>query len=305
MGAATVVQSAILDSSDGIVHAFSTRQGGVSKPPFAALNLGQSVGDDPAAVEENRRRFFGGFGIAATRVVRAKQVHGDGVLRVDAELVGRTGFPRSLVDEPAEFDALITNLPGLALVVSTADCLPILIHDPVRRAVAAVHAGWRGTAKRIAARALAAMREAYGTDAGDCRAAIGPGIRRCCFEVDAAVTEAMAGALPNWETARDGEPARPLAAGYCRDQPGAPGIGRASRRPDRGRGPVHELPKRSVLLAPGGKRANRTDDEFHLARRQRGPTGTAIAARNRTGEGLTQIGVRCRVSLSPHGRAPC
>ena len=65
MGAATVVQSAVLDSSDGIVHAFSTRQGGVSQPPFAALNLGQSVGDDPAAVEENRRRFFGGFGIAA------------------------------------------------------------------------------------------------------------------------------------------------------------------------------------------------------------------------------------------------
>lgn len=199
-GGATVVQSAILESSNGVVHAFSTRQGGVSKPPFAALNLGQSVGDDRAAVEENRRRFFGGFGIAVTRVVRAKQVHGDGVLRVDAKLVGRTGFPHSLVDEPAEFDALISNLPGLALVVSTADCLPILIHDPVCGAVAAVHAGWRGTAKRIAVQALAAMRGAYGTDPADCRAAIGPGIRRCCFEVDAVVTEAMADALPTWET---------------------------------------------------------------------------------------------------------
>ena len=200
MGAATVVQSAILESPDGVVHAFSTRQGGVSKPPFAALNLGQSVGDDPAAVEENRRRFFGGFGIAATRVVRAKQVHGDGVLRVDAGLVWRTGFPRCLVDEPAEFDALITDLPGLALVVSTADCLPILIHDPVHKAAAAVHAGWRGTAKRIAVQVLAAMRAAYGTDPADCRAAIGPGIRCCCFEVDATVTAAMADALPTWET---------------------------------------------------------------------------------------------------------
>jgi polyphenol oxidase len=197
-GGVTVVQSAILESSNGVVHAFSTRQGGVSKPPFAALNLGQSVGDDRTSVEENRRRFFGGFGIAGMRVVRAKQVHGNGVLRVDAKLIGRTGFPYSLADEPAEFDALITNLPGLALVVSTADCLPILIHDPVRRAVAAVHAGWRGTAKRIAVQALAAMREAYRTEAGDCRAAIGPGIRRCCFEVDAVVTEVMAGALPNW-----------------------------------------------------------------------------------------------------------
>ena len=94
---------------------------------------------------------------------------------------------------------MITRLAGLALVVTTADCLPILIHDPIRAAVAAVHAGWRGTAKRIAARALGAMREAYGTDPADCRAAIGPGIRGCCFEVDAAVTDSMAAALPNWE----------------------------------------------------------------------------------------------------------
>jgi YfiH family protein len=195
----TVVQSAVLEASDGIVHAFSTRQGGVSRPPFDTLNLGQSVGDDSAAVEENRRRLFGAFGIDAARVVRAWQAHGDGVLRVDAGLTGRPGFPGCLLDERAKFDALITRLPGLALVVTTADCLPILIHDPVRTAVAAVHAGWRGTAKRIAARALGAMRKAYGTDPADCRAAIGPGIRGCCFEVDAAVTDSMAAALPNWE----------------------------------------------------------------------------------------------------------
>jgi polyphenol oxidase len=193
------VQSAILRKSMGVLHAFSTRQGGVSQSPFATLNLGQSVGDDPAAVEENRRRFFGAFGIDLGRVVRAWQAHGDGVLRVDAGLTGRAGFPGCLLDERAKFDGLITHLPGLALVVSTADCLPILIHDPVHRAVAAVHAGWRGTAKRIAARALAAMREAYGTDPSDCQAAIGPGIRGCCFEVDTAVTDAMASALPHWE----------------------------------------------------------------------------------------------------------
>ena len=199
MNGTTVVQSAVLEASDGIVHAFSTRQGGVSRPPFDTLNLGQSVGDDSAAVEQNRRRLFGAFGIDAARVVRAWQAHEDGVLRVDAGLTGRPGFPGCLLDERAKFDALITRLPGLALVVTTADCLPILIHDPVRAAVAAVHAGWRGTAKRIAARALGAMREAYGTDPADCRAAIGPGIRGCCFEVDAAVTDSMAAALPNWE----------------------------------------------------------------------------------------------------------
>jgi len=199
MNGTTVVQSAVLEASDGIVHAFSTRQGGVSRPPFDTLNLGQSVGDDSAAVEQNRRRLFGAFGIDAARVVRAWQAHEDGVLRVDAGLTGRPGFPGCLLDERAKFDALITRLPGLALVVTTADCLPILIHDPIRAAVAAVHAGWRGTAKRIAARALGAMREAYGTDPADCRAAIGPGIRGCCFEVDAAVTDSMAAALPNWE----------------------------------------------------------------------------------------------------------
>jgi hypothetical protein len=199
MAGMAAVESAVLEASSGIVHAFSTRQGGVSRPPFATLNLGRSVGDNPTAVEENRRRFFGAFGIEPGRVVRVWQAHGNGVVRVAAELAGRPGFPGCLMDVRGQFDALITQLPGLALTVSTADCLPILIHDPVRRAVAAVHAGWRGTAQRIAARALAAMRDAYGTDPSDCWAAIGPGIRGCCFEVDAAVTESMAAALPDWE----------------------------------------------------------------------------------------------------------
>lgn len=194
----TVVLAPALEEAGGVVHAFSTRQGGVSRPPFATLNLGQSVGDDPGAVEENRRRFFGAFGVGAGRVVRVWQAHGNGVVRIDAGLIGRPGFPGCLMEERGKFDALITQLPGLALTVSTADCLPILIHDPVRRAVAAVHAGWRGTAQRIAARALGAMRDAYGTDPADCQVAIGPGIRGCCFEVDGMVTDAMAAAWPDW-----------------------------------------------------------------------------------------------------------
>ncbi|MBI2455954.1 MAG: peptidoglycan editing factor PgeF [candidate division NC10 bacterium] len=212
-----------------MVHAFSTRQGGVSRAPFATLNLGTSVGDDPQAVEENRRRFFGTFGIEPSQVVRVKQVHGDGVLVVDETLVARRGFPRLLLDERYEYDALITNLPDLALVVSTADCLPLLIHDPVRGAVAAVHAGWRSTAKRIAARALRAMAAAYGTNPGDCRVAIGPGIRGCCYEVDAAVTEAMRAALPAWEehaaASRPGE-----GAGVRPDRIGDVGFCTACRR---------------------------------------------------------------------------
>lgn len=195
----SLIQSEILCDSNRVVHAFSTRQGGVSLGPYATLNLGASVGDDPTAVEENRRRFFGNFGVESSQVVRVKQVHGDGVLTVNKGLVSRGGFPGVLLDERYEYDALVTNLPDLALVVSTADCLPLLIHDPVRGAVAAVHAGWRSTAKRIAARALEAMATAYGTDPKDCRVAIGPGIRGCCYEVGDEVPKAMAAALPTWE----------------------------------------------------------------------------------------------------------
>jgi hypothetical protein len=193
------IQSDILDDANRVVHGFSSRQGGVSGGPYATLNLGASVGDDPAAVEENRRRFFGTFGIQSSQVVRVKQVHGDGVLTVTEDLVSRQGFPGVLLDEGYEYDALVTNLPDLALVVSTADCLPLLIHDPAHGAVAAVHAGWRSTAKRIAARALEAMAAAYRTDPKDCQVAIGPGIRGCCYEVGEEVTRAIAAALPTWE----------------------------------------------------------------------------------------------------------
>jgi YfiH family protein len=182
------------------MHVFSTRQGGVSRGRYATLNLGASVGDDREAVEENRRRFFGAFAIRLSQVVRVRQVHGKGVLRVDSALAGQEGFPQTLLDERYEYDALITNLPGLALVVTTADCMPLLIHDPIRGAVAAVHAGWRSTAKCIAAEAIRALGEAYGTDPADCRVAMGPAIRGCCFEVDRPVADAMGAALPTWET---------------------------------------------------------------------------------------------------------
>jgi YfiH family protein len=198
-GAPPVVQARLLREADGVVHAFSARLGGVSRPPFEGLNLGQSVGDDPTAVLENRRRLFGAFGIDASRVVRVRQVHGDGVLVVDDGLARRPGFPACLVDERVERDALVTRLPGLALVVSTADCVPILIWDPVQRVVAAVHAGWRGTAKRVAAEAVAVMGARFGTVPTDCLAAIGPSIRGCCYEVDGPVGEAMGRNIPGWE----------------------------------------------------------------------------------------------------------
>jgi hypothetical protein len=161
--------------------------------------MGLSVGDDPHAVRENRRRFFGLFGLDLNQVVRVRQVHGDGICRVDEALAARQGFPQILLDEGIGYDGLVTNLPALALVVTTADCQPILIHDPAHGAVAAVHAGWRSTAKGIARRALDVMTSAYATRPEDCVAAVGPSIRGCCYEVDSAVTTAMAAILPDWE----------------------------------------------------------------------------------------------------------
>jgi YfiH family protein len=204
MGASTdggppVVRCGALQDLAGVCHAFSTRQGGRSRGPYASLNLGLSVGDDPAAVHENRRRFFGALGIDAGRAVRARQVHGEEVLVVDRALAARAGFPGALLDEGFEYDALVTDLPGLALTVSTADCLPILLADPRRGAVAAVHAGWRGTVRRIAAQAVQALRERYGSDPQDCVAALGPGIRGCCYQVDAPVIGPLRLAIPNWE----------------------------------------------------------------------------------------------------------
>jgi YfiH family protein len=227
--AVAAVQAATL--RDGVVHAFSTRQGGVSRPPFGTLNLGQSVGDDAAAVRENRRRFFRPFGIAPERVVRVKQVHGDRTLVVDDQLAGRHGFPASLLDEPAEYDAIITDLPGLALTVSTADCVPILLHDPTRRAVAAIHAGWRGTAARIAAKAVGAMGATFGSRPEDLRAAIGPAIRRCCYEVDGPVHGLLQAAVGS-----SGGQFAPTREGHWRAD--LPGLNRAilveaGLRPDR------------------------------------------------------------------------
>jgi hypothetical protein len=195
---AQVVTSDALNGLGGVAHAFSTRRGGVSRGPYDSLNLGLSTGDDPASVRENRRRFFGALGIDATHSVRVRQVHGDDVLVVDRALTAREGFPRVLLDEGFEYDAMVTDLPGVALTVSTADCLPILLADQRRGVIAAVHAGWRGTVREIARRALDALRDRYGTDPRDCVAAMGPGIRGCCYEVDAPVIDPLSRALPAW-----------------------------------------------------------------------------------------------------------
>lgn len=171
-------------------HGFSTRLGGVSVGIFESLNLGCRRGDEEAALRENYRRFTAATGTNPAKLVMANQVHGATVRHVTQADVK----PDLLSPTPFEADGLVTDIPGITLVVFSADCVPILFHDPVRGVVAACHAGWRGTAAQIAAQTVKTMGE-YGCRPENIRAAIGPAIGKCCFETDADVPQAMTAAL--------------------------------------------------------------------------------------------------------------
>ena len=174
-----------------VVHCFSTRRGGISSGYLSSLNLGVHRGDDWNNVYENYRRLGAAVGFAPEQTVFTHQTHTDIMARVGA---GDRGCGLFREVEP-ERDGLCTDEPGVALVCFSADCTPILLHDPVRHAVAAVHAGWRGTARGIAARCVEAMTRDFGTDPADVQAAIGPCIGPCCFETDSNVPEAMLASL--------------------------------------------------------------------------------------------------------------
>jgi YfiH family protein len=172
-------------------HCFTTRLGGVSSGILASMNIGTHRGDDPDNVLKNYEILGSAIGFDPSKLVLTHQTHTDTVLPVGPEQYG-AGLT---APELPECDGLITDVPGTALVVFTADCTPILLHDPVTGAVGAVHAGWRGTAAGIAAKTVQAMQNAYGCNPADIRAAIGPNIGPCCFETDADVPRAMAAAL--------------------------------------------------------------------------------------------------------------
>ena len=171
----------------GVPHAFTTRLGGVSRDQFSSLNIGFGRGDREKAVLENFRILGDALGFTPEQAVKTHQTHTD-IVRVVTGEDGGTGVVRP---EFPDCDALITRTPGLALVISTADCTPILLYDPVTGAVGAAHAGWRGTAADIGGKTVAAMVRNFGCDPADLRAAIGPNIGPCCFETDADVPRAL------------------------------------------------------------------------------------------------------------------
>jgi len=169
------------------VHGFTTRPGGVSTGHLASLNLGIHRGDAPENVRENFRRLGETLGFSPEKLVMSHQTHSDIIRVVDGSHWG-AGLS---APELTECDALITNTPGTALAVFTADCTPILLWDSVTGAVGAVHAGWRGTAANIAGKTVAAMTAAFGCDPANICAAVGPNIGQCCFETDADVPLAL------------------------------------------------------------------------------------------------------------------
>lgn len=175
----------------GVPHCFTTRLGGVSQGHLASMNLGVRRGDDPENVVRNMEILGDALGFSTKMLVSCRQIHSDTVHRVD---MTHTGGYFTEGASPVG-DALVTNVPGIALVVFTADCTPILLHDPITGAVGAVHAGWRGTAMGIVKKAVDTMVSSYGCDPKNIRAAIGPNIGQCCFETDADVPNALTDAL--------------------------------------------------------------------------------------------------------------
>ena len=168
-------------------HCFTTRFGGVSRGYLDSLNIGIHRGDDWENVLKNYEILGNALGFDIHNLVLSHQTHTDTVTRVGKPETGAGLFAPEL----PECDALITNEPGVALAIFTADCTPILLHDPVTGAVGAAHAGWRGTVSAIAGKTVAAMTRAYGCDPANIRAAIGPNIGPCCFQTDRDVPDAM------------------------------------------------------------------------------------------------------------------
>lgn len=171
----------------GFRHAFSTRHGGVSLGELGSLNLGFSRGDERDCVLENYRRLTQAIGVSMDSLVLAAQTHTDHIRKVTLADCGEGITKKTFAD----IDGLMTDEAGVTLVTFHADCTPVFLADPVRRAIALVHAGWRGTAQNIAGKAVAAMVREYGCRPQDILAAIGPSAGPCCYEVSPDVGQAV------------------------------------------------------------------------------------------------------------------
>jgi YfiH family protein len=170
----------------------TTRAGGVSGGPYESLNMGLAVHDDPAAVLENRRRVAAAIGASLEDFVFSRQVHGRGVRIVDARDRGTGAFGYD--ESVPEADVLVTADPSVVLAILTADCTPVVLHDPVAGVLGAVHAGWRGTVARACAAAVEAM-AGLGASPGSIIACLGPAIGADRYQVGDEVADAATSAF--------------------------------------------------------------------------------------------------------------
>ena len=223
IGGLLVLQALALAKIPQLVHGFSTRRGGASDLGGEnVLNLGFAEWDTKENVLENRRLFQSALGADGLTLCGLRQIHSDIVHLFDTP-------PAT----PCRGDASATNRPSLLLAVQTADCVPILLVDPKNRAVAAIHAGWRGTLQRIVGKAVGKMQMQFGTKPVELLAAIGPSIGGCCYEVGTEVASEFRSQFPNasewFDELRTGDEPNPLE--WLNMQP-----------------PGHQPPPKNVLL---------------------------------------------------------
>lgn len=185
-GRVRYLESEVLRACGFLSHAFLTRWSGASEGRFSSLNFSVREGDEEKKVASNWEIFAGAFNIPASRFFMIRQIHGDRIVVAD----GLKNEPPSF---PVQCDAVVTASRRVAIGIRTADCVPILLADRVRRIIGAVHAGWKGTSLNIAAKTIGVMRERFASRPEDILAAIGPAVGPCCYQVDEKVYSSSEG----------------------------------------------------------------------------------------------------------------
>ncbi len=193
-GKLKIFQSTAIAKTKLVTHGFCTRLGGVSQGPFSSLNLDSKRGDSRENVVRNREILARALGLDSDKLFLANQVHGDQVFVLN-ENPGEGYFSYTHLD----YDAIITSHVGIPIGVLTADCLPIIMLDPIKRIIAILHSGWRGTCLNIVGNVVSKFKSEYGSEPKDIIAGLGPGIGSCCYEVDIKVIRSIKNSSPNWK----------------------------------------------------------------------------------------------------------
>lgn len=187
------------DWCDGqqVMAGVTTRNGGISRPPYNSLNLGSNTEDQPYNVEGNRSTLLSAFELPMHQLLLVKQVHGSDIVVVDTKNYDVSHF------QDVEADAIITNQPGLMLGVTVADCYPVLAYDPENKVAAAIHVGWRGAADGIIGKTLEAMQREFDCDLAQLKVAVGPGIGAAHYVVGKEVRDAFRNGVGQWSEISD------------------------------------------------------------------------------------------------------